>query len=740
MSEIEITQTYVFVEEDKEDTLVIVSTGPSGPPGPPGPAGPAGPAGGSTSLMPYRYVAAPGDPEAGEARMDDPDQRAATVIKVQQTTLTGGNMDVPLGATQPGQLVYMQDRTDAEARNVYTVVADPEWNPDASYYDIPVQWDSGLNDIVDGSAVYVGVVRTATGEQGPEGPPGPEGPQGEEGPPGGSVVTSTWNYSTSTEPPPASGQMRNAPDPIVVGQPMTMWLSARDKQGLYWDAPEMAAGDGLTLRGTAGGVLNAVVTSFDLTVPGPTGYGTVEADVISATGTIAKNADVSVMLIRQAPQGEPGPQGPQGAEGPQGLTGPVGPQGITGAQGPQGDPGVEGPEGSAGDTGSAGSTGPQGPQGDPGLEGPIGDTGPQGEVGPQGAEGIAGPTGATGATGQSTRIIGAVTYHTPDELPVNGFFPANWDSPGNPANDHQCQANDAVHYAPLDIEDPLYGNVFQFVPDAEKTWLNVGRIVGPEGPAGPQGPQGAEGQQGATGSIGPQGATGPQGPLGPIGPQGTKGDPGLQGVRGPEGVQGPLGPLGPQGDVGLTGATGNTGQQGPIGPQGLTGAQGVKGDTGVQGVKGDTGTQGAKGDPGATGSQGPQGVQGPQGAQGPQGPQGAQGPAGISSFQSGQSLPIPGTVSTTTKPPPIFIPLPASQTATIVGVRHKVGGGASASAVVQLTRNGSAFGPQLAVTLLATTTTVSQVLVNNDELGLNVIGVSGTPSNLSVTVIVAQTV
>jgi hypothetical protein len=154
-----------------------------------------------------------------------------------------------------------------------------------------------------------------TGPQGPAGPQGPPGPKGAtgatgatgpqgvggpEGPPGGAMVTSTWDYNVAVTPPPATGQIRTSPDPVTAGQPMTMWISAKDDAGLYWDAPTIEPGDGIRLRGTSGAVQHFTVTSFDLTVAGPNGYATIQTICDSLTAQIKGTAKVEVTLIRQA--------------------------------------------------------------------------------------------------------------------------------------------------------------------------------------------------------------------------------------------------------------------------------------------------------------------------------------------------------------------------------------------------------------------------------------------------------
>lgn len=108
-------------------------------------------------------------------------------------------------------------------------------------------------------------------------------------------------------------------------------------------------------------------------------------------------------------------------------------------------------------------------------------------------------------------------------------------------------------------------------------------------------------------------------------------------------------------------------------------------------------------------------------------------------FQIGYSLPIAGTLTTASKPVPIFIPEPAPQTVTVLRVRCRIQGAANAAAVVQLTRNGSGVGPLMPASILATTATVTQALSDSDELGVNIISVQNSPQNLSFTVFMQVT-
>src|SRR3954468_9543541 len=129
-----------------------------------------------------------------------------------------------------------------------------------------------------------------SGSLGPTGPPGPfglagpagptglsgaAGATGPTGPPGGAIVSGVWDYSFQTTAPPASGQIRTTPDPVVLNQPITIYLSATDKTGLVWSGSNIAVGNQIRLRGSAGAVQHATVTAYAVTVPGPTGYATI---------------------------------------------------------------------------------------------------------------------------------------------------------------------------------------------------------------------------------------------------------------------------------------------------------------------------------------------------------------------------------------------------------------------------------------------------------------------------------
>jgi len=310
-------------------------------------------------------------------------------------------------------------------------------------------------------------------------------------------------------------------------------------------------------------------------------------------------------------QGVMGPQGPMGNEGPEGPSLP-GPQGEAGPKGEQGPRGVQG---TAGDTGPEGPDGPPGPQGEQGARGPEGDQGPQGIPGPEGDPGIQGPMGPQGkqgAPGQISDLVGSFKNHTPDELPVDGLIPQDWEGPGDPPAPYQMKLDESLIYIGTVADGRVGGLLSQhvFIFKGAQGWIDAGQIQGPEGPigpqgvAGPRGPQGQPGQRGDDGSVGPEGPQGPQGIRGPAGPAGRTGDEGPEGPRGFDGAQGPQGQQGPEGPKGDQGRQGVDGQQGPKGddgrdgPQGLQGIQGNIGPQGPRGNEGPRGVQGNQGDPG----------------------------------------------------------------------------------------------------------------------------------------------
>ena len=184
-------------------------------------------------------------------------------------------------------------------------------------------------------------------------------------------------------------------------------------------------------------------------------------------------------------------------------------------------------KGPAGAKGEQGEQGEQGVQGLQGIQGPQGIQGEPGAQGPQGVQGEQGPQGLPGASGKDFVIIG--TVNTTAQLPES------------------AKAGDAYFVgqtAPRDVW--TYDGL-------TSTWVNQGKLQGPQGEKGEQGetgPQGVQGIQGVQGPQGIQGEQGPKGDTGATGPQGKQGPQGEQGEQGPKGDTGATGPQGPKGDTG----------------------------------------------------------------------------------------------------------------------------------------------------------------------------------------------
>ena len=250
-------------------------------------------------------------------------------------------------------------------------------------------------------------------------------------------------------------------------------------------------------------------------------------DMISNSEIVGEKGDTFIPSVSQEgviswtnDGGRPNPD-PVNIKGPIGNTGPQGPKGETGEQGPQGlkgDPGADGQDGADGITPHIGDNGNwfigDNDTGKPsrGEKGEKGATGPKGPEGPQGLQGPA------GKDGQSFKIVGSV--NTVGELPETSTV----------------EAGTAYFVGTTTPRDVYVVNV------ETSSWVNQGKLQGPEGPQGPKGEKGDTGLQGPKGETGEQGIQGPEGPRGPQGLKGEKGDTGPKGEKGEKGDTGATGP------------------------------------------------------------------------------------------------------------------------------------------------------------------------------------------------------
>ena len=149
----------------------------------------------------------------------------------------------------------------------------------------------------------------------------------------------------------------------------------------------------------------------------------------------------------------------------------------------------------------------------------------------------------------------------PSLLPVDGYIPQDWDSPGNPPQGDQLVRGQGM----LDTRTQ---SVWLWVGAAMAPagWVELGEV---QGPPGAQGPAGSDGAPGAAGAQGQQGVPGPQGQQGLQGQEGAAGPPGAAGLPGSQGPAGTQGPQGPRGDPGPTAVSAQSGNTATLGSDGL---------------------------------------------------------------------------------------------------------------------------------------------------------------------------
>jgi hypothetical protein len=168
-------------------------------------------------------------------------------------------------------------------------------------------------------------------------------------------------------------------------------------------------------------------------------------------------------------------------------------------------------------------------------------------VGSDGAEGPIGPTGAQGPAGVGINLKGRVA--TVADLPATA-----------------AQGDTYV----VDAD----GNAYSW-SDTDSTYLNLGKVVGPQGATGPQGSQGIQGEAGPAGADGAIGPTGPKGDTGVAGPTGPKGDTGPAGPTAVSADAGNTAVLGTDGKVFVPSGGGGGGAYVPLAGGNMTGALGI---------------------------------------------------------------------------------------------------------------------------------------------------------------------
>jgi hypothetical protein len=105
----------------------------------------------------------------------------------------------------------------------------------------------------------------------------------------------------------------------------------------------------------------------------------------------------------------------------------------------------------------------------------------------------------------------------------------------------------------------------------------------------------------------------------------------------------------------------------------------------------------------------------------------------VPAFRQGHTWALGGLLTAGLNVPQIFVPKTAGQAATLVAARALLGSGTSIGA--QLQRNGSNLGSLITVTTTAATTAFSQALADMDTLDLVLSAATGSPTDLSFTLV-----
>jgi hypothetical protein len=157
------------------------------------------------------------------------------------------------------------------------------------------------------------VTATLAGLPGPPGPEGPEGPVGPAGPPGASSSTYAYTLSTSSTPPPGSGQVRS--DGVTADVSTVLYLSYKVSGGNDV-APLLRAipvDDRITTqdRGDSSQYAEFVVSGDVVDNPAEL-YVAVPVTFVAGVGEGKNNQAIALFHSMVGAQGEPGVGVPAG--------------------------------------------------------------------------------------------------------------------------------------------------------------------------------------------------------------------------------------------------------------------------------------------------------------------------------------------------------------------------------------------------------------------------------------------
>jgi hypothetical protein len=166
--------------------------GPTGPQGPQGDIGPTGPQGQNSSLYDYRAKtnSTTGNPGTGFVLWNNATQQSATALHFSHIDDLGDDIEYLLGLILTGDVIRIQDQTNSENYQVWTVTGAVTVNT-GTYVSVPVSLTTSTHSFSNNDTVLA-ILRAAgvagpvgpTGPQGNTGATGPQGPQGNTGPQG----------------------------------------------------------------------------------------------------------------------------------------------------------------------------------------------------------------------------------------------------------------------------------------------------------------------------------------------------------------------------------------------------------------------------------------------------------------------------------------------------------------------------------------------------------------------------
>lgn len=119
---------------------------------------------------------------------------------------------------------------------------------------------------------------------------------------------------------------------------------------------------------------------------------------------------------------------------------------------------------------------------------------------------------------------------------------------------------------------------------------------------------------------------------------------------------------------------------------------------------------------------------------------GPQGPAGVSVFQTIHTYAIGGVLNTTDFIPPMFFYKLSTQTSILRKIVCQISTGTSATVKLQINGSDATGYTGITVTTTKTATAHDTTLSDGDAIRLLITGISGSPQNLTVTLVVEHNV